>query len=114
LVEVLVGFTLFALTMTAVMWMTILAQRTGQSARNRMEALQHARATLEGLLSEPYSSGKLSVGRHTVNHGGFSGVYMVTEPDPNERKRVVLEMAYPSFNDTAQVELQLDISNALH
>ena len=114
LVEVMIGFGLFAIVMTSVMWMMILSQRIGQAARNRMEALQHARATMEDLLSLQYDHEDLAVGRHVVWRGGFRGVYRVSEPDLGERKRIRLSFRYDTFNDTANVDLRMDITEALH
>ncbi len=46
LLEVMISFTIFTFVMTGVVWMLISAQRLGESARNRANALQQARASL--------------------------------------------------------------------
>ncbi|WFB34829.1 type II secretion system protein [Kiritimatiellota bacterium B12222] len=114
LVEILISFTIFAMVMTTVAWMLISANRIGESARNRLNALQQARASLEEVGSAGYGSAPLAIGTHSVSRGGLTGQYVVTEPDSNERKRVVMTYAYPSFGKTATVELQAEFSNALH
>src|SRR5690606_26900664 len=114
LLEVMFAFSIFALVMVGVIWTLIAAQRIGQSARNRLDALQHSRASLEQVIASGYNSNPLQVGTHAVSRGGFEGQYIVTEPLANERKRIQMVYSYPSFGQTATVQLQMDVSNALH
>ena len=114
LLEVMISFTIFTFVMTGVVWMLISAQRLGESARNRANALQQARASLEQVISAGYTSTGWQVGSHSVSRGGLTGTYVVSEPAVNERKRITMSYSYPSFGRTATVDLQLEISNALH
>lgn len=114
LLEVMVAFTIFAFVMTGVVWTLISAQRLGASARNRLNALQQARATLEEVISTGYGNNALRVGTHSVSRGGLSGQYVVNEPKENELKRIVMTYTYPSFGRDAAVQLQMEVSNALH
>lgn len=114
LVEVLVAFTIFTFVMTGVVWTLISAQRLGDSARNRLNALQQARASLEQVISSGYSDASLQVGSHVVTRDGLNGQYVVSEPNPNELKRIVMTYTYRSFGRNATVQLDTEVSNALH
>lgn len=108
------AFTLFALVMTGVVWSMIAAQRIGQSARNRLYALQQTRAGIESLIGEPYESSALTTGAHLVTNGGLSGQYVVSENGANDLKLITYTMGYDSFGRTATVEIETQISDALH
>jgi len=108
------AFTLFTLVMTGVVWSMLTAQRIGQSARNRMYALQQTRAGIESLIGESYNSAVLTVGTFPVTNGGLSGQYVVSENEANDLKLITYSMGYDSFGETASVELETQISDALH
>jgi prepilin-type N-terminal cleavage/methylation domain-containing protein len=112
LVEVLVAFAVFSLVIMSVFWSMIMADRLGQSARNRMYALQHARAVMEEITRIPYTDSDLAVGTHTVQRGGLTGQYVVTETVTNQFKQVLLTFDYESFDDLAQIELRTGVSRA--
>jgi len=114
LVEVMTAFALFAIVMLGVITSMILSQRIGQSARNRLEALQHSRASLEELVAVSYGHSSLSTGTHTLSRGGLTGRYVVSEVHANQLKRIVLSYDYFTFGKWASVELQGAISDALH
>ena len=114
LVEVLVATSLFAITMTAVVTTMLTASRLGQSARNRLEALHHARASMEQLYGSSFSDPDLAEGTYVLSRGGLRGEYTVTELSPGPIKQIELYYQYPSFGHMARVELEGRISDALH
>ncbi len=91
-----------------------MASRLGQASRNRIEALQDARAIMENLADRSYSHADLSLGNHSVTMGGNNATYVVTELEADQTKHVVLTLDYQSFQRSATIELQTVISNALH
>ena len=107
------SFGVFAVVMMSVAWAMIMAQRLGDSARNQLMALQHARALMEELSNLSYSDDDVEVGTYSVTRGGMNGEYVITEPHTDQFKQIVLTFDYPSFGELAQVELQTGISNAL-
>jgi prepilin-type N-terminal cleavage/methylation domain-containing protein len=113
LVEVMVATFLFALVMTAVITTMMTAGRMGQSARNRLDALHHARASMEELYGSSFTDSDLQAGTHTLSRGGLTGGYTVTDLTPGPMKRVELFYTYASFGRTARVELEGRISDAL-
>ena len=69
LVEVMVSFGVFAVVMMSVAWAMIMAQRLGDSARNQLMALQHARALMEELSNLSYSDDDVEVGTYSSPPG---------------------------------------------
>ena len=67
LIEVMVGFAVFALSMISVMGVVSMSQFIGQSARNRIEALQNGRFIMEYLKSETYHSDTMVVDGYTIS-----------------------------------------------
>lgn len=114
LIEVMVATMVFAVVMTSVLSTMIMAQRVGQLARSRLEALHVARAQMEELYSGSYFASALSLGDHTFVWEDFDGGYTVTEVVANELKRIELYVEFPFFERTARVELEGRISRALH
>jgi len=114
LIEVMIATFVFAIVMGATIGCMLLAQSMGQAARNRLEALHEGRGVLEDLMTGSYNGTGMAAGSHSVSSGGFSGSYTVTELDPGPIKQVQLTMNYPAFGRTAQVSLEMRISDALH
>ena len=114
LIEVMIATFVFAMVMGAAIGCMLLAQSMGQAARNRLEALHEGRGVIEDLMNTNYNGDALNAGSHSVSSGGFSGSYTVTVLDPGPIKQVQLTMNYPAFGRTAQVSLEMRISDALH
>jgi len=114
LVEIMIALSIFAMVMLSVGGLLLMASRLGQASRNRIEALQDARAIMENLADRSYSHADLSLGNHSVTMGGNNATYVVTELEADQTKHVVLTLDYQSFQRSATIELQTVISNALH
>ncbi|MGA0333099.1 MAG: hypothetical protein ACO3N7_03630 [Kiritimatiellia bacterium] len=69
---------------------------------------------MEDVINSGYSGADLQVGTHNVSRGGLQGQYVVTEPQSNEMKRILMTFTYPSFGRNATVQLEMEVSNALH
>jgi Tfp pilus assembly protein PilV len=104
---------IFAVAMLAVITTMIMAQRMGESARNRLDALHHARASLEEIYSRSYHHPSLEPGSYTITRGGLDGGYTVSTLTPGPMKQMELFYTYRSFGQTARVELEGRISDAL-
>lgn len=116
LIEILVAFSIFALAMAGAFSALNQASRLGDSARVRIELLQHTRTQLEFLLALNYGASQLEPGTYDIERGGFQGQYVVTERpgSDGDSRDILVRMDGVSGDGVVSVELRTLVSRGLN
>ena len=116
LVEILVAFSVFALAMAGAFSASLQASRLGDSARLRIELLQHARTQVEVLQTSRYGAAALAPGTYAIARGGFDGEYVVAEQagSSGNARSVLVRMNGVSAGRLITVELRTLVSRGLN